>query len=319
MISVIIATRDRAPLLRETLEAIAAQESVGVPFELIVVDNASTDATPDVVASASLRLPLDIQYVHEPRPGKSNALNTAVRHARGDVLVFTDDDVLPEPGWLGAFARATADPKVDFATGRILPRWESTPPSWVSPRLYGALSVADAGPERLRLGKGINTDVMPMGGNLAIRRHVVGQIGGWNPDLGSLKGTLRTGEDHEFALKMFEAGLAGLYEPEAVVRHRVPADRLRIGYFLKWLTTNGAIHAALEERFPSTTHYLLEVPRYLWRLIAKDLADGLIGVLSLNRQRATAGYMRAAWFLAYLRGRWQLRQQRLAPATASRH
>ena len=65
---------------------------------------------------------------------------------------------------------------------------------------------------------------MPIGANMAIRRSVVERVGGWNPALGKLDGTLRTGEDHEFALKMFDAGLVGVYEPRAEVAHRVPAD-----------------------------------------------------------------------------------------------
>jgi len=316
VISVIVATRDRAALLSETIEAIAGQESPGGLYEIVIVDNGSVDNTRDTVAEAARRLPVSISYVHEPRPGKSHALNTAVASARGDLLVFTDDDVLPAPGWLAAFVGAMNDTGADFATGRILPKWEADPPAWVSPQLYGALSVADGGPERLPLSKGVNSQIMPMGGNLALKRHVVESVGGWNPDLGSLQGTLRTGEDHEFALKMLDAGFAGVYEPGAAVSHRVPADRLRVGYFRRWLTTNGGIHAALEARFPSTPHYLLNVPRYRWRLFAGDVLDGLVGVLSLNRRRAIAAYMRMTWFVAYVRGRWELRRRSLRPATA---
>ena len=317
MISVIIATRDRASLLIETLEAIARQDPPGTPFEVVVVDNGSVDNTRDAVADVARRLSITINYVYEPRPGKSHALNTAVAAAHGDLLVFTDDDVLPAPGWLAAFVRAMRATGADFATGRILPRWEADPPAWISPQLYGPLSVADGGPERLPLSKGVNSQVMPMGGNLALKRGVVESIGGWNPDLGSLQGTLRTGEDHEFALRMLEAGFAGVYEPEAAVSHRVPAERLRPGYFLRWLATNGGIHAALEAQFPSTPHYLLKVPRYRWRLFANDLVDAAAGLFSLDRRRVIAAYMRMAWFTAYVRGRWDLRGRRtLGPAAA---
>ena len=316
MISVIIATRDRAALLNETLEAVARQDPPGAPFEVVVVDNGSVDNTRQSVEEAARRLPIRINYIYEPRPGKSHALNTAVAAAQGDLLVFTDDDVLPAQGWLAAFVRAMDGTDVDFATGRILPRWEAEPPSWISPQLYGALSVADAGAERLPLAKGVNNHVMPMGGNLALRRRVVESVGGWNPELGSLQGTLRTGEDHEFALKMLDAGFKGVYEPEAAVSHRVPAERLRMAYFRRWLSTNGGIHAALEAQFPSTPHYLLNVPRYRWRLFANDLLDGAIGLVSLNRRRVIAASMKMTWFAAYVRGRWELRGRTLGPAAA---
>ena len=106
MISVLIATRDRASSLACTLEALEAQASPGCPVEILVVDNGSVDDTADVVAAARRRSTGLIIYIAEPKPGKSHALNTALRHARGDLLVFTDDDVLPAPGWLAAFSQA---------------------------------------------------------------------------------------------------------------------------------------------------------------------------------------------------------------------
>src|SRR5919106_4321342 len=211
MISVVIATRDRARLLASTLEALSRQESPGCPFEILIVDNGSIDDTPGVVAAAAARGPAPVMYLSETGPGKSRALNNAVAHARGDLLVLTDDDVLPSPGWLAAYVRAFSETGADFAAGRILPQWEAPPPRWMSPALHGVLAIPDGGTRRLTLGKGVNDQIMPIGANMAIRRHVLDRIGGWNPDLGKLQGTLRTGEDHEFALKMFDAGFTGVY------------------------------------------------------------------------------------------------------------
>lgn len=228
MISVIIATRDRAPLLEATLEALCAQRSPGCPFEILVVDNGSIDGTPGVVAAAASRCRVPIVYLTEHKSGKSHALNTAVTHARGDLLVFTDDDVLPSPGWLAAYAQAFSETGADYAAGRIQPLWEAPPPRWLTPTLHGVLAVQDGGTRRLAL-RGMSDQVMPIGANMAVRRHVLDSVGGWNPQLGKLKNSLRTGEDHEFALKLVAAGFAGVYEPEASVLHRVSADRLRLG------------------------------------------------------------------------------------------
>lgn len=305
MISVVIATRDRARLLAGTLEALARQDSPGCPFEILVVDNASIDDTPAVVAAAAARGPAPVVYLRETGAGKSRALNSAVTRARGDLLVLTDDDVLPAPGWLAAYARAFAETNADYAAGRIQPLWEAPPPRWMSPALYGVLAIPDGGARRLRLARGANEHIMPIGANMAIRRHVLDRVGGWNPDLGKLQGTLRTGEDHEFALKMLDAGLRGVYEPEACVRHRVPPDRLRLGYFHRWFHDNGLIVAGLEERYPSTTRYLFNVPRYLWRQAATDLIGLGSAILTLSRTGVVARHMRLAWFAGYLRGRWR--------------
>jgi glycosyltransferase involved in cell wall biosynthesis len=300
MISVIIATRDRAALLESTLEALARQESFGPSFEIVVVDNASVDHTPEVVAAAAKRSPAPVVYLRESRPGKSHALNTAVRHARGDLFVLTDDDVLPPATWLLAYARTFAETRADFAAGRILPLWEAAPPRWLSPALYGVLAIPDGGASRLVLSPGVNEHIMPLGANMAVRRHVVERVGGWNPDLGKLQGTLRTGEDHEFAIQMLEAGFSGVYEPSAWVQHRVPSDRLRLSYFQRWFYDNGGVAADLEARHPTTRYYLLGTPRYLYRAFARDLWSMIDAAARLDVRRATAAEMRAAWFAGYV-------------------
>lgn len=303
MISVILATRDRASLLRGTLDALSKQISPGCPVEIVVVDNGSIDGTRDVIQAAARESSIPIVYLTESKPGKSHALNTAVARAQGDLLVFTDDDVLPSPGWLAAYAQVFGETAADYAAGRILPLWDVTPPRWLMPAQHGVLAVGDGGTRRLTLA-GIHDQVMPIGANMAVRRSVLDRIGGWNPDLGKLKNTLRTGEDHEFALKLAAAGFTGVYEPEACVLHRVPADRLRLGYFFRWCYGNGRIEAGLEQVYPSTNHYLLRVPRYLWRRLATDLTSTAIGILTGNPGRAASGAMRVAWFAGYVAGRW---------------
>jgi glycosyltransferase involved in cell wall biosynthesis len=303
IISVVIATRDRAPLLEATLKALCDQQSPGCPFEILVVDNGSIDATASVVAEAARRSSVPVIYLTEEKSGKSHALNTAVAPARGDLLAFTDDDVLPSAGWLAAFAQVFAETGADYAAGRILPLWEAPPPRWLTPSLHGVLAIPDGGTRRLTL-RGTHDQVMPIGANMAIRRHVLDSVGGWNPELGKLKNTLRTGEDHEFALRLVAAGFAGVYEPEACVLHRVPADRLRLGYFARWCYGNGQMAAGLEQDYPSTAHYLLSVPRYLWRRLGRDLISVLSGAVTIDPQRSTSGAMRLAWFAGYLKGRW---------------
>lgn len=310
MISVIVATRDRAALLAGTLDALSAQEWPGCPFEILVVDNSSTDDTPAVVAAVRERSPAPIVYLHESKPGKSHALNAALERARGDLLVLTDDDVLPSPGWLVAGRRAFVETDADYVVGRILPLWEAPPPGWLSPPLYGVLAIADGGPHRLGLSASPGDTIMPIGANMAVRRHVVDRIGGWHPNLGKLQGTLRTGEDHEFALRMVAAGFRGVYEPDASVRHRVPQDRLRLAYFQRWFFDNGTIVAGLEDDYPTTDRFLLNVPRYLWRQLARDLVMMFRAILARDARRATASHMQLVWFAGYLRGRWRRRPAR---------
>ena len=181
MISVIVATRDRAALLKSTLEALCGQSSPGCPVEILVVDNGSIDETRDVVQTAARESRIPVVYLTESRPGKSHALNTAVAHARGDLLAFTDDDVLPSPQWLAAYNQAFRETGADYAAGRILPLWEAPPPRWLTPAQHGVLAVSDGGPRRLIL-EGVQDEIMPIGANMAVRRHVLDRVGGWNPE-----------------------------------------------------------------------------------------------------------------------------------------
>ena len=318
MISVIIATRDRAALLRDTLAALALQDNPGTPVEILVVDNASVDSTPDAVYEASAALPWPVHYLYEPRSGKSNALNSALAQVHGEILVFTDDDVLPAPGWLKAYATALAETGADYAVGRIFPLWEAPPPAWMSAELYGVLAVPDGGTTRLRITADENSEIMPLGANMAIRRHVVDRIGGWNTSLGKLQGTLRTGEDHEFALRMSSAGFTGVYEPSAAVQHRVPADRLQLSYFHRWFYDNGGIEAGLEDRYPTTTKYVCKVPRHLWRQSLHDIARLGLAAVTGDRPSLVARCMRLAWFAGYVRARWQRRPVRAEAPDAHR-
>jgi glycosyltransferase involved in cell wall biosynthesis len=303
MISVIIATRDRASLLAGTLGAIAGQERAGA-FEVLVADNGSTDSTRAVVEAAAGRAP--VLYLREDRLGKSYALNTAVVTARGDLIVLTDDDVLPSPGWLAAFRRAFDETGADFAAGRILPLWEAPPPPWMSPSLHGVLAIPDGGESRLPLGHGSNRHIMPIGANMAVRRALLERIGGWNTSLGKLEGTLRTGEDHEYALRLMAAGVTGVYEPAALVRHRVPADRLSRVYFQRWFHENGAIVAEIERDHPTTDRYLLNVPRHLWRRALTDAGAAALALIKRDEKRAAAAEMRLRWFAGYAGARWSL-------------
>lgn len=309
VISVIVATHSRAPLLARTLEALARQDWPREAFEVIVVDNASTDDTAATMTEVAQRPDSPrLVLLAESRPGKTFAVNTGLAAARGQLLVFTDDDVVPEPQWLRALHDAVEGTGADFAVGRIGPLWEADPPAWVGPALHGVLAIPDNGAERLEIRAGVNEHVMALAGNLAVRPHVFAQIGSWRTDLGKELGSLRSGEDHEFFLRMIRAGYRGVYEPLARVTHLVQAARLRRSYFRQWLYENGQMVAGLERQFPSTPHRLLGIPRYLWRQAATDLLAFVKACRPGAAQARFAAETRVWWFMGYLRGARQVGQ-----------
>jgi len=308
VISVVIATYNRRSLLERTLGALEEQRVPRDGFEVIVADNGSTDDTSALLAVVQSRGRIDLRVVTVAEPGKSVALNVAMPQAKGDVLAFTDDDVVPEPEWLAAIERAFEAAEVDFVAGRILPLWEAPPPAWLSPALYGVVAVPDGGPDRQVIG-GTGSSIMPIGTNLALRRDVVDRLGGWRTDLGKLRGTLRTGEDHEFFVRMLRAGCRGVYEPGARVGHFVPAGRLRQAYFREWFRGNGRVVALLEEEYPTTRRYVLGVPGYLWRTAFRDLGRAARAAVSGSAADRFASGVRLRWFAGYLQQCWSRRRR----------
>ena len=313
LVSVVIATRNRSALLGRTLRSLALQRWPIEQMEIIVADNGSTDETRAVVERAASE-GVPVRYVFVAEPGKSHAVNAALRLTRGDLIAFTDDDVQPDPNWLSGLERAVIETGADYVAGRILPIWEVAPPAWMSAPLYGVLAIPDNGLRRLPIAADGACQVMPIGANMAVRASVIARVGGLRTDLGKLDGSLRTGEDHEFFLRLLRAGCRGTYEPSALVRHLVPASRLYRGYFRRWLFQNGGDVACLERSYATPVAMLLGVPRYLWRQALHDALSVVRAAVSGNRAQRFAATLRVIWFAGYLRESWFERAVTAAPA-----
>jgi len=258
-LSVILATRNRAESLRDTLDALARQETGGAfVYEVLVVDNGSTDATRGVVEAFQATFPVPLRYAYEAHPGKPWALNTGLRHATGEILAFTDDDVLPTTTWLRALWRCFREEQADGVAGRILPRWLAPRPAWLTDEIVlhsGALGCVDHGPHRLSSRD--RHDCRWVGGNLAIRRAVVHQIGHYDSRI------MGRAEDTEYYYRCVRHGLRVVYEPTALVYHKVWPERMTPEYLRWWHHTTGYYHAYV---LPwSASHVLTVVPtdRYL--------------------------------------------------------
>lgn len=227
-LSVIIATRNRADSLRQTLAAVAAQTTEGAfTYEVLVVDNGSIDQTAQVVEHLRAQFPVALRYVYEPHPGKSRALNTGLRHAQGQWLVFTDDDVLPTPTWLQALWRCGLEEQADGITGRILPRWLVPRPAWLTDevaRRFGGIGCVDHGARRLRTEAQRNCRWV--GGNMAIRRDVIQRIGVYDTRMTRF-------QDAEYYRRCLRHGLRIVYEPQALAYHQLGAERMTLDYY-RW-------------------------------------------------------------------------------------
>jgi glycosyltransferase involved in cell wall biosynthesis len=303
-VSIVIATRDRSGLLERALEALLRQTWPSDRLEIIVADNCSKDGTRAVVAQAAANSNgIRVRYLYVAQPGKSHAVNAALRLTRGELIALTDDDVEPDREWIAALWHAVEDTDSDFVAGRIYPLWEIEPPAWISSAVYGALAVPDNGDVRLPITADGSMAVMPIGANMAVRATTITRVGGLRTDLGKLAGSLRTGEDHEFFLRMLRAGCRGVYEPKAVVGHFVPADRLVRRYCRRWLYQNGCDVARIE-RVHARVPFLLGVPRHHWRGLISEVARSARATVSRDEARRFASVVRMLWFAGYFREAW---------------
>jgi glucosyl-dolichyl phosphate glucuronosyltransferase len=259
-ISLIICTHNRAASLERTLAALAAvRVPAGWPMELLVVDNASTDGTAAVVRAARLST-MEIRYVAEPREGKSHALNAGAAQARGDFLLFTDDDVAPREDWIERLMAPLVSGSCDAVNGQVLLAPGLRRP-WLTlqHRMWLAESVDAHGRDWSR---------ELIGANQGFRRSVLARVPAWDPELGPGPGAVGFCEDTLFGRQLAEAGFKIAYAPEAVVVHHLDASRLQRRYWLDDARKRGRTQAYLRYHWE---HDDLVAPRVKLRWFAAKL------------------------------------------------
>lgn len=245
-VSVIICTRDRAGSLDRALASIAAcRKPAGWTWELIVVDNGSSDDTQAVILSHGADLPL--RGAAEPRPGLSNARNAGVAAAAGERIIWTDDDVVVDEGWLVAYAEAfAARPDAAVFGGAVVPVLEPPSPAWLTgSRRLTATLFAERDPAKMP--KAIEPGDLPFGANFAVLRSAQAAHP-YDPRLGVGPGQRRVGEETAVLGAILGAGGAGVWVPASIVRHQIPAERQTLAYFARYHAAQGETNAYLARR-----------------------------------------------------------------------
>src|SRR5581483_6462136 len=272
--SVIICTYNRCEELRKTLATLrgAVLPATG-SWELVVVDNHSTDSTRDICRECEGILP--IRYLSEPQQGKSFALNMAIAEARGELILLTDDDVDVDPDWILALTDAAArHPEISFFGGKVLSRWQAEAPRWFreNQAMLRSNPRVDLGDAELILST--PSEAWLIGANIAFRPQVFANGMRFREDLGP-QGCGQTDgrvgpEEIAFEERLLARGHRGLYVPGAIIYHRDPAYRLTKHYVRRWYVESGKQRVRLNQ--VPQEHLWVGAPRYLWReLIANAL------------------------------------------------
>lgn len=227
-ISAIICTHNRDGYLGAAIDSLLAQDFPS--YEVIVVDNASTDTTKAVVEA---RLPHPkLQYVYESTLGLSVARNAGAKAAQGEILAYLDDDAEASPQWLTALSEIyVADEKVAIAGGKVTLIWPPgrTAPKWLSKELAGNLGAYDLGSDIVYITQ---PGLTPRGLNYSIRADFLAAISGFDPNLGRVGKNLLSNEELVMTEKALKQGFKVAYLPEALVAHNVAPARLEPGWFM---------------------------------------------------------------------------------------
>ncbi|EKE97456.1 glycosyltransferase, group 2 family protein [Tolypothrix sp. PCC 7601] len=228
-ISAIICTHNRDTYLGAAIDSLLAQ-NFAAEFEVLVVDNNSSDRTKEVVAQRASNPRL--KYVFEPTTGLSVARNTGAKLASGEILAYLDDDAVASDRWLSVFYDAYKNnSQLAIAGGKVTLLWpqDVQQPRWLSPGLAANLGAYDLGDSTTYIDKPSFT---PRGLNYCIRRSFLEEIGGFDPHLGRVGKNLLSNEELQMTEFALQKGWQVAYLPAALVAHNVAPERLKRSWFL---------------------------------------------------------------------------------------
>lgn len=300
-ISIVVCTRNRGKPLREMMDSLVAMTVPDdLDWELVMIDNGSTDDTPQIIDSYAGQLPLI--HVREDQAGLSFARNRGVATATGDYIVWTDDDVRVKPDWLTAYLRAFEEhPEAGYFGGRITPVFEGSSPDWLTQnmdKLGNAFAMRDLGEETRAFTQ--ETGDNPFGANYAVRmadqrRHEYPTYLGVSPKF------RRVGEETAVLRAIKDEGSPGYWVPGAEVLHIIPESRQSLDYVSSyqkalgetWVLLNGRGEADfIAERLDPNGVRVGGVHVWIWRHMIAAWAKYRIAKLSGPSTRWLPEFMR---------------------------
>jgi GT2 family glycosyltransferase len=240
-VTVVLPTHRRPDALRRALAGIARQEDPGVPWDVVIVDN---DAPPGTTSDldAATRLPVEARVVLEPTLGASHARNRGIAEARGSIVAFIDDDVVPDPDWLCRLVEPVLAGRCDATGGRVdldpdvpVPGWL---PEWLRPYL-AEYHPADDERDLQALPEGALIEPYVLTANAAFTAEVLARSGGFDPLLGPRHGVPMVNDDVGLCRRVLALGATMRYVPSARVVHEVPSRRLTRRYVARRLYAQG--------------------------------------------------------------------------------
>jgi glycosyltransferase involved in cell wall biosynthesis len=299
-VSIVLPTYNRAVELSRAVESALNQSAPPDAYELIVVNNNSTDDTAGVVNGLSREHPGRIRGLVESRQGVSYARNAGIDAARGEIIAFFDDDVFLAPDWIETIRRVfTEQRNLQCVGGRVLPDWECPPPRWLTRTHWAPLALQDFGDEPMAIS--LQNPRALISANLACRKGLFARIGGFSPQFQRVKDGIGSLEDDEWIRRLWKAGEPALYLPELVTYAVVPATRLTRTYHRRWHSGHGRFYALLhaDEMEQTSVGSLFGVPAHMYRSAIVDMLSWMAAAGRGHREQAFTHEVKLRFFRGF--------------------
>ncbi|MDQ3817933.1 MAG: glycosyltransferase family 2 protein [Acidobacteriota bacterium] len=300
-VSVVISTYNRCEMLPCAIESLLAQDAGRACYEIIVVDNNSTDRTREVVEAFMAQGHTNLRYFFEGRQGLSHGWNTAIKHARSQIIALMDDDTSAARDYVAKIKRAFDEhPEADFIGGKVLPHWKREPPRWLTRKHWAPLALQDYGEEPFYTNQARPLCLV----NKAFRHSVFERFGFFKPELGRIKDSIGSSEDHDLQSRVWRAGGQGMYAPEVIIFAEVQEERLTKEYHRRWHTGHGRFHSIMRlEELEVGDVRLFDVPAHLYRQALKNTFGWLKHSLRGREELAFESENEVNYFRGFFRQR----------------
>jgi glycosyltransferase involved in cell wall biosynthesis len=244
LISVVLCTRNRADLFDKAIASVLAQDFPRSTYEVVVVDNGSSDYTRDVAQRYATEA--NVRYVLEERVGLCVARNTGWRAASAPYIALFDDDAIAQPGWLAVIANTfeRSSGNIGIIGGRVDPIWLAPRPNWLADEIAGALTIVNWGPDEKEI-LDLRREWL-VGANMAAPKSVIAEVGGFHPWLDRVGNNLLSSGDVHLEMEIVRRGYRCLYVPTMAIEHLAPPSRLTQAWFTKRFYWQGMSDAVME-------------------------------------------------------------------------
>jgi len=294
LFTVALCTYNHRDRLTRTLADLPGLRMPRCEWELLVVDNGCTDGTRELLAAHVWPADWNVRVVRETKLGLSNARNCAIAEARGEYLIFLDDDETPVPEWLQAYEKLVADHAPDAFGSRIEVLFEGKRPAWLRDELLGFLGQVRRSESTVRLTR---TDTSFHGGNFGFRKSVCGEVGLFDAGLGRKGSQITGGEEVDFYRRLLARGLSVWWTNDAVIHHRIEVGKGKRSYFHRLHYKQGTVEGQRKRGSGARVP-----PLYLYPQLGRAMAAVLRQWQAGGCHATVRAEMNVCYFVGFLRG-----------------